>query len=65
MVISAKFMPFDLFTKDLLVRTCPRKVMNTVTKDISIVFANSVHTTEAVAGLIPPFDEMALPHRGW
>lgn len=65
MVISARVMPLDRLTKDLLVRTWPRNVMNTVTNDISMVFANSVHTTEAVAGLMPPLDEMALPHRGW
>jgi len=33
-----------------LVRTCPRKVTNTVTKDNSIVFANNANTVDAVAG---------------
>jgi hypothetical protein len=56
--------PLDLLTKDLLLRTCPKKVTNTVTKDNSIVLANKAKKVDAVAGVNDPPECMARPYRG-
>lgn len=63
-VISANVMPLDFRTNARRVRTWPMKVTNTVTKEISIVFANIAHTKDAVDGRMPPLEEICGPHRG-
>lgn len=55
MLISAIVTPLDDLTIDRLLKTCPRNVMKTVTKDNSIVLANSANIIEAVDGVsFPP-----------
>lgn len=64
MVSSGMVTPRDTFTNDLLLRTCPKKVTNTVTKDNSMVLANSAKSVEAVEGLNDPPDCILRPYRG-
>ena len=46
--------PFEAFISDFLLRTCPKKVTNTVTKDNSIVLANKAKRVDAVDGVKDP-----------
>jgi hypothetical protein len=53
-VNSGMVTPREAFTIDLRLRTCPRKVTNTVTKDNSIVLANKANRVDAVDGVKDP-----------
>jgi hypothetical protein len=57
--------PRELFTRDLLLITCPRKPINTETKDSSTVFAKRAVSVEAVPKDKYPRDEVPWPHVGW
>jgi hypothetical protein len=64
MVSSGMVTPRDALTNDLLLRTCPKKVTNTVTKDNSMVLANNAKRVEAVEGLNDRPDCIVRPYRG-
>jgi hypothetical protein len=63
MVNSGMVTPREALTNDLLLRTCPKKVTKTVTKDNSMVLANNAKSVEAVEGLKDPRDEI-MAYRG-
>jgi hypothetical protein len=63
-LISASVIPSDPLTKARLVRTWPINETYTVTKDISMVLANSAVTRLAVDGSIPLPVEIFRPQRG-
>jgi hypothetical protein len=56
--------PRESLDNERLVKTCPRKLTNTVTKLNSIVFAKSANNVDAVAGVICPFEMILRPYRG-
>lgn len=58
--ISAIVIPFDRLAIALRLRTWPRNVTNTVTKDSSILFAIAAHNSEAVLGASFPGLEVIL-----
>ena len=64
MVISAIVTPREDLINDRRLRTWPRKVTKTVTKDNSIVFANRAKRMEAVSGVKSPPECIARPYRG-
>jgi hypothetical protein len=64
MVNSGIVTPRDALTNDLLLRTCPKKVTNTVTNDNSIVLAHNAKSVEAVEGLKEPPECIVRPYRG-
>jgi hypothetical protein len=63
-VISASVIPLDDLAKALRLSTWPTNVTNTVTNDISIVFANKAVRTDAVEGCMPLLEEILCPHLG-
>ena len=63
-VNSATVIPSEFLTRDLRLKTWPRKLTNIVTKDNSIVFAKPANKIEAVDGVNEPLVLICSPYRG-